>query len=353
MNFIFKLRYSLRQIDVADPNFLPFTMQVDGECPHSIELHYREFADPKIGRQLCCVATYAHGISDERAELLKILEKGRLPMTDPPTVELPVKTPWGDLIDENGNITPKHAVWMEHVPETLKELFRDARRTARSMIINYIQTAMWMQLVSGPHDPFSSVDSAWSFDGDTWNPTPSDTRSTARQLRGIRLETKGQSAIAAALSSKTYGRLGHELIREALENVNRSPRSALLVGITALETGVKQYLAYLVPGSGPILENIPSSPILKILQEILPALHKNGSIESKRFPLDASTKECVKKWISVRNRVAHGNASVIDSVGLMYFLIQVRKILYCLDECSGHTWATAFADDQNPERFSA
>jgi hypothetical protein len=52
--------------------------------------------------------------------------------------------------------------------------------------------------------------------------------------------------------------LAHELLREAKAALGGSPRGALLMAATALETGVKTHLSRLVPDASWLLSEMPS-----------------------------------------------------------------------------------------------
>ena len=66
--------------------------------------------------------------------------------------------------------------------------------------------------------------------------------------------------------------LGHELLREAFTTRSKNPRSSLLVTMTALEVGVKEYIADLVPSAEWLAFHVPTPPVVKILAEYLPTL---------------------------------------------------------------------------------
>ena len=133
--------------------------------------------------------------------------------------------------------------------------------------------------------------------------------------------------------------LGHELIREALDFASSNPRSALLIGVSALETGLKEYIQFRVKYSDLILEKMPSPPAVTMVQEVIPNLHTALEISSKRFPLAKLEADLLKKWILRRNQIAHGTEKQLDRQKLIKFLEFVRELLYELDAHRGFQWA--------------
>ncbi len=78
-------------------------------------------------------------------------------------------------------------------------------------------------------------------------------------------------------SSQQVAPVGHELIREAWDLRVRSARGALVLGVAALEAGVKQFVQELVPDTSWLLENLPSPPMEKILKTYLPSISGRGT----------------------------------------------------------------------------
>ena len=87
-----------------------------------------------------------------------------------------------------------------------------------------------------------------------------------------------------------------------------------------------------------------------MLQEVIPALHKALGKHYPDIPLPKTEAEFFKKWITQRNQVAHGTKSNINIDELSAFLEFVRAVLYRLDVCAGHRWATSFTS-YNREGF--
>lgn len=137
--------------------------------------------------------------------------------------------------------------------------------------------------------------------------------------------------------------LAHELLREARDVATANPRSALLICVSALETGLKTYIQAIVPHSGIILEKMQSPPAVTLMQEVIPSLHAELKKPVCGFPLDDANKKFLQKWITQRNQVAHGLKQSVDIDGLFTFIDFVQGVLYELDALRGHKWAETFA----------
>jgi hypothetical protein len=131
----------------------------------------------------------------------------------------------------------------------------------------------------------------------------------------------------------------HELIRESRSLVSSAPRSALLIGFSALETGLKSHLSFLLPGGEALIDNIPSPPVVVLLQEVLPRIHSMKGIESKYIPLPSSPSKFLQKWKTQRDQITHGVKRSVDNDGLVQVIDLITDILYILDISRGHAWA--------------
>jgi hypothetical protein len=75
--------------------------------------------------------------------------------------------------------------------------------------------------------------------------------------------------------------VAHQLLREALELRTSNPRSALAIGIAAVEIGVKDLIASLIPNARWLVMEAPSPPVWRILREYLPMLPVRGRFKDK------------------------------------------------------------------------
>ncbi len=140
------------------------------------------------------------------------------------------------------------------------------------------------------------------------------------------------------LLAEDYEPAGHELLREAWNLRHDSPRSALMLGVAALEVGVKEFVSKLVPQSEWLCFEMPAPPVVKMLQEYLPKLPVELKINGKVF-IPEKIIETLKKAVVKRNRVTHKGMTVVNDESLADILTNIQMTLYFLDYYAGHSWA--------------
>jgi len=147
------------------------------------------------------------------------------------------------------------------------------------------------------------------------------------------------TAVEEFLQLQSRQPLYHDLFREAWQNQRENPRSALVMGIAAAETGFKTTLTDLNPSVTWIVENLQSPPLDRMLRDYmseLPARNKiNGEV--RRPPKSVITT--IKQGIELRNKLVHGREESLSSEVVRRTLESVRDLLYLLDYYRGHEWA--------------
>lgn len=133
--------------------------------------------------------------------------------------------------------------------------------------------------------------------------------------------------------------LAHELIREAINLNDSSPRSALLTCASALEVGIKDAISKLSPNTAWLLEKTPSPPIHRLysnyLSRLLPASHATERVAAWL----KTTGSFVEKIYLARNTLAHtGESKQLDHLPKDY-LNTSKQLLYFLDVIDGNAWA--------------
>ncbi|KQU51992.1 hypothetical protein ASG72_10935 [Bosea sp. Leaf344] len=181
----------------------------------------------------------------------------------------------------------------------------------------------------------------WSDDSVTWNNVPTEYQVFARQPRGFDIRPDALAATADLIAANAAEPFAHELIREAGHLASNAPRSALLIAFSALETGLKAHVAYLLKGSETLLAKLPSPPVQTLLGEVIPELHSKAGIKTEHLPLAEPARKYLTKWVTQRNQVAHGVKQTVDGEDLRELIRFVSDILYILDACRGQEWALA------------
>lgn len=134
--------------------------------------------------------------------------------------------------------------------------------------------------------------------------------------------------------------LAHNLFQEAWSQVHTNPRSSLVIGIAAAETGMKRLISELVPASAWLILNIQSPPLVQILEGYLPLLPIRVRFDKKTPPpLPQSLLDIVKKGVNLRNEIVHGKEVDLKKESLIEILNTISDLLYIFDLYAGHNWA--------------
>lgn len=338
-NMKIKLTFSLRDMRVNRESDLPAHFQgVDGA---EFALWLREIEhEGQLLSQLCCDIIREVEPPQRARDTLVALSENRLLLDDPIQKGLPQTTLSGQtIVDLHGNIKPKWIVDFELLPKGAKPWFRQIYAEMSEQLRSFIKTLRWVQNTAGGHRPFSSAGAFWSLYDEEWNNFPSDLRASFKVLRGIELSQGARAKITAIMAKRFYEPISHDLIREANELVAGTPRSALLVAFAALEAGIKGQLKKMIPDASILLDEMPSPPLLKMFQEILPSTIKAKGLSSGHFPLKGPAKDYLQKWVAQRNQVTHGTKHLVDADKVEEFIQFAKDILYLLDHVDGHDWA--------------
>jgi hypothetical protein len=130
----------------------------------------------------------------------------------------------------------------------------------------------WRTRTLGVRRPFAVRGFEWSVDGAAWRKFPSTMTVRVHDLPQLHLAAATAAEIQSLLDDGEREPLAHVLLREAWGQRYENPRSSLLIGVTALEVGVKQYIGACVPEAAWLADHAPSPPTLTMLNDYLPKL---------------------------------------------------------------------------------
>jgi hypothetical protein len=206
--------------------------------------------------------------------------------------------------------------------------------------MDFLGLARWRLGVFGAHRLIRYSEGAeWTLDGHAWKRVPNRlVVHSYSELHATEYDEQTFAEIRTLLLSGHEEPIGHELLREAWNLKSLSPRSALTLGIVALEVGVKAFVAKLVPNTEWLCFEMPSPPVVKILEEYLPKLPVRLTIGNTVFVPEKILKN-LKKAVFERNVASHKGAPVANVERLADILIDIQMTLYLLDYYAGHSWA--------------
>jgi hypothetical protein len=220
------------------------------------------------------------------------------------------------------------------LPNSLQKLIEKAYSTIFTSIDRVIGALCWRTGQAVPTYDYQLGRMEWSLDGQEWRHSPVDF--VAWMGRPPFVSGLARPDINEILLSQDAPPFARELLREAWLEENKNPRSALVIGVAALETGAKDLIISLVPQAEWLIRNLPSPPVFRMLGEYLPELRANNP--RVLCPSQEIVQE-VRKWINRRNELSHGKAADISVEELAKFLLLVSDLLYAGDYARGFDWA--------------
>lgn len=180
----------------------------------------------------------------------------------------------------------------------------------------------------------------WSINGSDWNRRPLVIQSSLRV--GLPCAITTDQIVESVLSLSHADKqepLAHELFQEACSLRWDNPRSSLVMGIAAAETGVKQLISTLVPAAEWLVKETQSPPLVKMLEEYLPKLPVCLKFKGKVVCPPERIIDAIKKGVNLRNQIVHGHDIQLKSDSLYEVFEAVHELLYLFDFYSGNEWA--------------
>jgi hypothetical protein len=238
------------------------------------------------------------------------------------------------------------AEWISHPFESVPSGFSDFRDIAFADLHREatccISLLVWRRGFRHDRSPTQfDHSSAWSLDGENWQYVHDRPKlSISVGLPYEQLSDEIVQQVGDLWQSRNTEPLAQELFREAWRQRIGNPRSALVIGIAAAETAVKDVIASLVPEAEWLIKEIQSPNIHRLLSEYVPGLQVRVRWSGKVPPkLPKWLLDSLKKGVKLRNDVVHGKTTTIEEDTLREILETVNDIVYHCDLLNGHVWA--------------
>ena len=260
-------------------------LQFSYGIPHEVSVTLRPptAAEQKAGHQCdhaFCTTQTQRKLSLHLHEMFEILVDNRIPAGSEQTDK------WSKYLDEDGRIRDNYALPFELLPPPLRDFARQVLTELSNIAAKAIGILRWRCGMQGPHTPIRGRGGGldWSFDGTNWRSLGSIYLSNVHGYVPATMPDNICDQIVKLLEQKAEEPLGHELLREAWEQKNANPRSALLIGIAAAETSFKEYVGDSAPDARWLIEHLPSPPLIEMLRDYLPTLPVKGRICGQVLP---------------------------------------------------------------------
>ncbi len=203
----------------------------------------------------------------------------------------------------------------------------------------FVGVLRWRYAQEGPPSPIGSLGLLCSNDaGATWHPIPgrySIVNVTPPHTVFVIQETDvNEIRDLIDTGEPVY----HELMREAKELQHSSPRSSVLIAVSAAEVAVKSVIVNKVPKIEWFVDNIQSPPVVKIIIQYLPALFSDEQqfYEAKK---DDRLIKTIEYAVNIRNQMVHKGILPPNPEEVSKIINAVQELLWICDYYSGYRWA--------------
>lgn len=253
---------------------------------------------------------------------------------------------WRRLTTADGNLRTND-VPRTALPKGMADFILQANRELAEGIRRAARVLRWRLGLDGEHYPFSLVGpgAEWSLEESLWFVLPSERRTLIRQDPIVRPTVELQGELQATLGDRGDEPIAHQLFREAYGHRRDNRRSALVIGVAALEVGVKAFLGDRVPDARWLISNLVAPPIHRMLAEFLPTVPAPCMIDRQVKAPPKAVLDTIKKAVEIRNRIAHATGEDVSRDTLEECLLAIRDTLWLMDFYSGATWALANVSD--------
>jgi hypothetical protein len=275
-------------------------------------------------------------------DALRDLSEGLLPAGSDPGADL------ASEIQERRLPTSGRSLRFDELPNSLRQftdtVIRDLSRTA----VDVFRLIRWRRAMTGPVEALQARALEWCDDSGLWHTLPLDVQWKIGPAYILPSSTPDEIAnLEAMASSGIHEPLGHALLREAQNASGRQEyASALVMGIAALEIGVKELIGTLIPGAEWLALHAPSPPIVEILRDYLPTIPAHESIGGNVVAPPAEILETVRNGVTRRNETVHRGQGELRLDFIARVLGAVADVLWMCDYFTGQKWALQNLSDQ-------
>ncbi len=344
---LFKLKYTVRELRI--PPEVVQTFDYAGPHKVKVELWAPSSEEQAIGHSashaFCTSSSVVEPNEKVRDVFAKIAGNEIIPKdSDSARVSIEYPTPEGFRV---------RIPSLADFPESFRSFMKNVRGELHDFAVRTVSVLRWRANERGPHNPISSRGLHWSLDESFWHPAPADIVVRHDILGPLRASEQLRAEVEKIVSAGNGAPLHHDLFREAWEQRDGNPRSALVIGMTAAELSVKHCISTLVPDAEWLAMNLPTPPLIRMLKEYLPKLPARYRIDGQIKPPPAAVLDSVKKGVTIRNKLAHARASAPSVDTVEEILRAVHDVLWLVDYYSGSRWALDFLRPETRAELSS
>jgi hypothetical protein len=214
------------------------------------------------------------------------------------------------------------------------------RAVSRSTII----ILNWTHGLDGLPDPYGRAYAWYSNDGNKWFKYSQVRRILLGEpIRIIYARNVNIDEITRKVEAGAEEPLPRQLFREAWSQIGINPRSALVIGVSAAEIGLKRLISALIPGTDWLMQEIPTPPIAKVLRKFLPTLQVRAKrIDGGPIMPPQQLIRQIDKAVEYRNDVVHAGKPPPARQELTVMLRAISDFLWMCDIYLGEHWAIKY-----------
>jgi hypothetical protein len=323
----FQKKLTLREMTLRDK--IPLEFKLTKPTCATVLLHPYT---GKEGDSVICVVTLEHEPSAKVKQLFETIEseddKAKESVVAPAKVTVSARGFSRGNFATSGHDFPEPLLsYSGHINKLLAET---ARRT--------ITCLRWRTNAFSAQDPFKLWTNAkWSMDGKRWHPLPTPIAMFSEVKLDLRPNAAIISEVIEMVEDDLDEPLGHSLFREAWAQKFENPRSSLILGMTAAEVGLKNFIGEAVKDADWLINQLPTPPIVRIITEYLPHL-TSKAIGSPKIAIPRVVVDLLRDGVTIRNEIVHRGRDIAFEK-FLDILSAVHDFLRILDFHRGHVWA--------------
>lgn len=227
------------------------------------------------------------------------------------------------------------------LPSKITNLVFDVHARATQVRADVIKAFRWRFALEGkPMLNLPRLTLEWSVDEVVWFNCPYIEDMHMKIIPVTSFDASRHNEVIDAIQNgQPMEPFAHEIMREAYSVVESSFRSALLLGISAVETRLREFLMkspqptpWFLEQRGAIRTEECLTGLLNIIVTVPPAI-----AGEKLIPKNVVLH--LKRAIRCRDRIAHGKEHSLTKAELSGYLQVAQDILWFLDYYDGHMWA--------------
>jgi hypothetical protein len=227
------------------------------------------------------------------------------------------------------------------LPEKITNLVFDAQDRVTQVKTDVIKAFRWRFALAGNQVlSLREPTLEWSMDKLEWYRCPHYQSIRTRVMPVTTFTVERQADIIDAVKTASLPEpFAHEILREAYSVVESSRRSALLLGISAVETRIRAFLMNQPQPTPWFLDQRGAVRTIECLTGLLPLIVTTPPVVIGEDHIPKNVIKHLCQAIKCRDRISHGKAHSLTEAELSGYLRVAQDILWFIDYFDGHPWA--------------